>query len=380
MRSVLVLTSTFPLNKNSSINPCVKNLILHLSREIKIIVVLPDHPELELSYLKNKNIKFVIFKYFYPRSWQKLTYGSGIIPNLKNNPLLALEVIPFFIAQIKATRKIINSKEINTVWTNWVIPSGLSAAISLYGNKKTKFITYIHGSDAHIQNFFYQKLLSYTVKKSDQVITVSQSLLGKIKKYSKSATVIPQGVITHKQKPLKRKPWILFAGRLIPGKGARETIDAFSRIKNKYPQYQLLIIGQGPQKNFLKNYVAKNKIPRVKFLGSISNDLLLEKMRRSKLLIFLSTLPEGLPNILLEAGANKLPILSSKIDGAKDLISEKTAYLTELNPEKISQKIEFILSNYPRATKKSDTFYRKIQKNFSVSKSANTFLKVIKSL
>lgn len=380
MRSVLVLTSTFPLNKNSSINPCVKNLILHLSGKIKITVVLPDHPKLDVSYLKNKNIKFVIFKYFYPRSWQKLTYGSGIIPNLKNNPLLVLEIIPFFIAQIKATRKIINSKEINVVWANWAIPSGLSTAISLYGNKKTKFITYIHGSDVHIRNFLYQKLLSYVVRKSDRIITVSRSLLKEIKKHKKDATIIPQGVIIYKQKSLKRKPWILFAGRLIPGKGARETIDAFSRIKNKYPQYQLLIIGQGPQKNFLKNYVAKNKIPRVKFLGSISNDLLLEKMRRSKLLVFPSILPEGLPNILLEAGANKLPILSNRIDGAKDLISEKTAYLTEPNPKKISQKIELILSDYSRATEKSNILYRKIQENFSVSKSANTFLKVINSL
>jgi glycosyltransferase involved in cell wall biosynthesis len=382
MRNILVLTSTFPLDKESPINPCVKNLILALSKKIKITVLLPDHPKLETSYLKNRNIEFIRFKYFWPRSWQKLAYGSGIIPNLKSNPLLALEIFPFLLSQIKTTREILRSKKIDIVLANWAMPSGLSGAISISKRNKTKLITYVHGSDAYIKNLIYRKFFYYTIKKSSHVVTVSESLLGEISRMykPKKISIIPQGVKFCKLRYCKRKPQIVFAGRLIPGKGAKNLIDGFFLLKNKYPGYKLLIIGQGLQGESLKKYVAKNKIPNIEFLGSLPNSRLIEKLQQSKLLVFPSTLNEGLPNILLEAAANKLPILSNDTGGVRDLLSEKVAYFTEPSPQKISEKIDMILSDYPRAIQKSNTLYNRIRRDFSVSKSANNLLEIFKSL
>lgn len=382
MKSILVLTSTFPLNKNSSINPAVKNLIYPLSKKAKLTIILPDHPELDTSYIKEKRVEFIKFCYFWPRQWQRLVYGSGILPNLKKNPLLLFEIIPFLLAQIAIVTKTLKSKKIDVVIANWAIPSGLSAAICLRNNKKTKLLTYVHGSDVNLKNSLYRFLLKYPLDKSELVATVSSPLAKEIKKISrnKKIIVIPQGVNTKNYPKKETKPWIMFAGRLVKGKGTKDLIDAFKIVQIKYPEYKLIIIGQGPLEKPLKKYVTKNKIPAVLFLGPLPTNKLISKMLQAKLLVFPSQLPEGLPNILLEAGTARLPILTTNVGGVKDLLDSKTAYFTEPNHNDIAKKIDLILSQYPRAIKKSNTLHQKIYKYFSVEQSAKKLIEVINNI
>jgi len=381
MKRILVLTSTFPLNQQNPINPSIKNLVLHLSKNLKITLLLPDHTELDVSDLKQRNIKIVRFRYFWPRSFQKLVYGSGIIPNIKSNPLLTFEIVPFIISQILIIKKLLNADKINLILANWAVPSGLSAALSP-SKKNVRIITYVYGSDVNINNYIYRKLLVYTLNRSAFILTVSKSLVRALAKNlnSTKVSVIPQGIKITKPITKKRKCQIIFAGRLIREKGAKILIDAFHIIKYKYPKFKLLIIGDGPQKKQLKKYVVKNNIPDVNFLGNLPNQKLLVILRKSMLFVFPSTLQEGLPNILLEAGISKLPILTNDTGGVRDLLSERTGYFAKPDPILIAKKIILILSDYGKALKKSNILYKKINDNFSIKNSMGKILKIINSL
>lgn len=378
MKHILVLSSTFPLNKRCSINPSVKNLILPLLKNLKITLLLPDHTKLDVSDLEDKNIKIIKYKYFWPRSFQKLTYGFGIIPNIWSNPFLILEVIPFFVFQVRAIKKILKTEKIDVILANWAIPSGLSAILSVLP-QSTKVIVYIHGSDANIKNFIYQKLLGFTLNRSDFVIAVSKTLAQKLAQdfNISNVAVIPQGIEISKPNVKTRKHQIVFAGRLIKNKGAKNLIDAFRILKLKHPKYKLLIIGDGPQGRYLEKYVNKNNISNIWFTGNLPNAKLLGIFRESMLFVFPSKLPEGLPNVLLEAGISKLPILTNDVGGVRDLISEQSGYFTKPEPVSIAKKINSILSNYQDATSKSNILYKKIKEKFSIQKSARNIFRII---
>ena len=71
-------------------------------------------------------------------------------------------------------------------------------------------------------------------------------------------------------------------------------------IKNlpQYIDYKLLIIGDGEEKENLFNFIKKNKLRNVKILPFQKNPY--PYLKKSDLFI-LSSLYEGLPNVLLEA-------------------------------------------------------------------------------
>ena len=94
---VCVLTTSFPrfFEGDGACGNFVHNLVQALSGEIEIRVVAP-HAHGAKSSEKFGRVNVFRFRYFSPSVLEKLAYGEkGIVENLKQNPLLALEV-PFF--------------------------------------------------------------------------------------------------------------------------------------------------------------------------------------------------------------------------------------------------------------------------------------------
>lgn len=68
---------------------------------------------------------------------------------------------------------------------------------------------------------------------------------------------------------LERKYYICFIGRLLPSKRVDYLIDVYTLVKKKLGDSGLLIIGDGPEKNFLKSYARRKRLSDVHFLGGI---------------------------------------------------------------------------------------------------------------
>lgn len=97
-------------------------------------------------------------------------------------------------------------------------------------------------------------------------------------------------------------------------------LDAFSIISKRYPDYQLVIYGEGPQKEILVNKAEKLKIAdQVYFPGYVKN--LREKILESHIFVLTSNY-EGMPNVLMEAMSLGKPVISTDcaIGGPKFLI------------------------------------------------------------
>ena len=113
--------------------------------------------------------------------------------------------------------------------------------------------------------------------------------------------------------------FIIAAGKLAPWKGFDYLIKACKLINDKHINFKLSILGDGPDKSKLielsEQLGIKNKI---NFLGYVKNPL---KYLKNSDIFVLSSLVEGMPNVLIEAMMCGCSIVSTDCDtGPKEIL------------------------------------------------------------
>lgn len=144
-----------------------------------------------------------------------------------------------------------------------------------------------------------------------------------------------------------REKNIVTAGRLNPQKNQKLLIDTFSEIERDYPEYKLIIYGEGILEKELKDYVLSKKLEKkVFFPGNVSD--LLEQIKNASVFVMSSDF-EGMPNALIEAMALGLPCISTDCPcgGPASLIENgKNGLLVSVrNKRELSSALRTILDN-----------------------------------
>lgn len=109
-------------------------------------------------------------------------------------------------------------------------------------------------------------------------------------------------------------------GRLSPEKGFDLLIRAVGELLQEGMNLGLLIAGEGPERSHLEAQIRQQSDPsRFRLLGHQSD---LSDFYGAIDVYALSSLSEGLPNVLLEAMAMALPVVASRVGGVPQLIED----------------------------------------------------------
>lgn len=149
----------------------------------------------------------------------------------------------------------------------------------------------------------------------------------------------------------QREKTITAVGRIDENKNHKLLILAFSQMAEEFPDYKLVIYGDGEKKGELQQSVEKLGLEnRVSFPGRIEN--VAEAIYKTRVFV-LSSNTEGMPNTLLEAMALGLTVVSTDCPcgGPAELIEHgKNGLLTPVGDEKaMKENLRFVLNNLQRA-------------------------------
>lgn len=108
------------------------------------------------------------------------------------------------------------------------------------------------------------------------------------------------------------------AGRFLDWKGFHILIEAWTTIVRQFPGAQLVLVGSGPYEEQLRSLVAKFDLSRC--VTFVPETLEARLYLAAADAIALPSFYEGMSNVLLEAMASGLPVVSSAVSGAVDLI------------------------------------------------------------
>lgn len=118
----------------------------------------------------------------------------------------------------------------------------------------------------------------------------------------------------------EKKRRIVSVARLMKQKNQFMLLDAFAQIKKEFPDYTLTIYGEGPFRTKLEQKIKELALEdSVQLPGQVQN--VFDCIADAELFVLSSDF-EGMPNALIEAMCLGLPVISTKVSGATDLIQD----------------------------------------------------------
>jgi glycosyltransferase involved in cell wall biosynthesis len=383
---ILILTSGYPRYKEDSASIFLRHLAENLAKHGIQVHVLAPADKTGGTCIEEK-ITIHRFQYF-PVAWQQLAYGSGILPNLKRKPWLWIQVPFFFLAMTYFVLRLIRKEPFDLIHAHWILPQGLVAVFAKLLYKKP-VITTAHGSDAFaLQGRILDKLKRLVLRRSDAWTSnthATAEAFGQDLSLSKPH-VIPMGVdVKHFREGqrtklrvgiLENEFVILFVGRLVEEKGLDGLLKALTLLPSESRcRTTLWVVGDGQDRGKLQQYSETLSLKeKVRFWGSISNDLLPDFYAAADLLVVPSD-TEGQGVVLTEAFAARLCVLATEVGGITEVIEDgRTGMLVQPhNPQQLVSAIEKLLSNGRLREKLAENAFAIVKNNYDGEKIAMQF-------
>lgn len=333
------------------------------------------------EYLKDSHSVQILYFYVHDQEYFVQVRESFKCSRLMPNRSLK------YIFRMLNLRKFVRNEKIDIVvtythWPNIIIPFLLAfSKIKVVANKRGSLIKF------PILRKFESYSLSLPWVKS--VVCVSDSLQKEaidFQNICKSKLIkIPNAIdggMKVKSASLSSDVYrVLFIGRLHEQKGIHYLMKGFlSFNKVSHTKIMLTVCGDGPLMPCVKEFVDTNNLEGcVKILGNVG-DVTQYYMTHDVLLS--TSLWEGFPNVLLEAGAVKLPIIATRVDGSSELI--KNGWNGILIPAKsedaVAQALKFAVNNPTALKQYADNLYADITERYdhaSVGKLYNDLIMTV---
>lgn len=163
---------------------------------------------------------------------------------------------------------------------------------------------------------------------------------------------------------------ILFVGRLDAVKGVPLLLDAFAAVLDTHPDSQLTIIGDGPARAKLEER-AKALGSTVTFLGYQPQEEVARLLGETDIFV-LPSFAEGVPVVLMEAMASRLPVIASRVAGIPELVEDGVSgfLVPPGDLETLTARLEELLCDPALCAKMGEAGRAMVEAEFDIEREA----------
>lgn len=202
-----------------------------------------------------------------------------------------------------------------------------------------------------------RKSIHYNVKHNSRYIVLSKGFIAPLLSYAhltSSENILAIGnpiTIDIKEELINitnKKKQLLYVGRMdLANKNVNRIIESWEKICHKFVDWELVLVGDGPDKRQLVDYVAEHSVDNVVFVG-FQKDPPIEYFAKASIFLLTSDL-EGFGLVVIESMCyGAVPIVYGSYEAIYDIIDDgKSGFILPkpFNSLMLAEKIEFLIKN-----------------------------------
>lgn len=239
--------------------------------------------------------------------------------------------------------------------------------------------------------------IRYALRHADLVTGVSQGVLRALDSYGcpgrAPCRMLPLAVEVPPPSPRQERidfrralglapdaPLVGHVGRLIEAKNHAGLLAVFQRVLRRVPRARLLIVGDGPLQETVRQMIGNMRLQDKAFLLGLRDDV--PALLAACDVFLFPSLHEGLPVVALEAGAAGLPVVGSRVPGLSEAVQHQvTGLLHEVQDvDGLADSVVRLLCDKGYARRLGDAARQRVSEQFSTEASAAALLAVYDSL
>jgi glycosyltransferase involved in cell wall biosynthesis len=184
----------------------------------------------------------------------------------------------------------------------------------------------------------------------------------------------------HEQYQSPRRLIVASAGRLSPEKGFEVLVEAAAQVVARDAGIGFIHFGDGPGRAGIARTIAKKGLQEHFMLAGLRHDL--DRFYPFFDLLVLPSYTEGLPNVVLEAFAARVPVVATAVGGTPEIVEDGISgfLVAPGNPDALAQGIHHVLASDERRIAMGERGYRRVCEDFTFAAQARAYERLFAEL
>lgn len=321
---------------------------------------------------------------FVATPWPMLTSSRTLVSNFWRRPTLLAKSAGSALLGLGRANEIecFGPQLIHATWATY--PATVAWFLSRVLNRPFTFTSRAH--DIFIEDHMMQEKLTSTAL----AVTITEHNVRFMSRWMPAPGSIPVKVI-HSSLNLPEFPFsrvqrasgrLLSVGRLVPMKGFDILLYALAQLRDRGRTFTCTIIGEGPERAKLEalrsklGLVSVVELPGIMVQADVARHMTDATLMVLPCVVAPNGQSDGIPNVLMEAMASGLPVISTRVSGIPELVDDGVSgrLVDPGDAVALADAIESLLTDTDAQERFAKAGRSKVEQEFNIDREASRLL------